>query len=83
LEKLELLTVHDAATVSWPTDARKPTTASTTSPVAAPWSARSGACSFGLIFFVPRYGDTPRAFDEVDVAVADFRRSPETGVDRG
>lgn len=57
LAKQELIKVHDAATVSWPADAKRPTTRHLRS------FAEEGATGgmfwgllFGLIFFVPFFG---------------------------
>jgi uncharacterized membrane protein len=57
LEKQELIQVHDAVVVSWPADAKKPTTDQLVSTTGA--GAASGAfwgLLFGLIFFVPFFG---------------------------
>lgn len=57
LQKQELITVHDAATVSWPAGAKKPRTSQAFSPTAA--GAASGAfwgMLFGVLFFVPLFG---------------------------
>jgi uncharacterized membrane protein len=57
LEKQELITVHDAATVSWPVDARRPTTRQLHDLTGG--GALGGAfwgLLFGLIFFVPLLG---------------------------
>ncbi|MFF7359615.1 DUF1269 domain-containing protein [Streptomyces sp. NPDC008125] len=57
LQKQELITVVDAATVSWPVDARKPRTKQLTDLVGA--GALSGSfwgLLFGLIFLVPLLG---------------------------
>ncbi|MEJ2865392.1 DUF1269 domain-containing protein [Actinomycetospora flava] len=57
LEKQELITVHDAATVSWPQDARKPQTRQLHDMVGS--GALGGmfwGLLLGLIFFVPLLG---------------------------
>ena len=57
LEKQELITIHDAATVSWRPDARKPTTRQLNDLTGS--GALGGAfwgLLFGLIFFVPLLG---------------------------
>jgi uncharacterized membrane protein len=57
LEKQELIQVHDAVVVSWPADAKKPTTHQLVSTTGA--GAASGAfwgLLFGLIFFIPFFG---------------------------
>lgn len=57
LEQQELITVHDAATVSWPADAKKPRTRQLHDTVGA--GALGGmfwGLLFGLIFFVPLLG---------------------------
>lgn len=57
LSKEELITIHDAATVSWPEGARKPKTRQLTS--MAGIGALSGSfwgLLFGLLFFVPLLG---------------------------
>ncbi len=57
LEQQELITVHDAATVSWPPDAKKPRTRQLHDTVGA--GALGGmfwGLLFGLIFFVPLLG---------------------------
>ena len=57
LEKQELITVHDAATVSWPQDARKPQTRQLHDTVGS--GALGGmfwGLLLGLIFFVPLLG---------------------------
>lgn len=57
LQKQELITIHDAATVSWPEGKKKPKTSQSFSTTGA--GAASGAfwgLLFGLIFFVPFFG---------------------------
>jgi uncharacterized membrane protein len=57
LAKQNLITVHDAATVSWPPDRKKPKTRQLSSTTAA--GALGGSfwgLLFGLIFFVPLLG---------------------------
>jgi uncharacterized membrane protein len=57
LQKQELITVHDAATVSWPQGAKKPKTGQAFSTTAA--GAASGSfwgLLFGILFFVPFFG---------------------------
>lgn len=57
LAKQELITVHDAATVSWPTDAKKPKTRQLRNLTGT--GAMGGmlwGMLFGLIFFVPLLG---------------------------
>jgi uncharacterized membrane protein len=57
LSKQELIKIHDAATVSWPADKRKPKTRQLTS--MAGIGALSGSfwgLLFGLLFFVPLLG---------------------------
>ncbi|MDQ0767044.1 DUF1269 domain-containing protein [Streptomyces canus] len=57
LQKQELITVLDAATVSWPTEAKKPKTKQLTDLVGA--GALSGSfwgLLFGLIFLMPLLG---------------------------
>ena len=57
LQKQELVTVHDAATVSWPEGAKKPKTSQTVSMAAM--GAASGSfwgLLFGILFFVPFFG---------------------------
>lgn len=57
LQKQELIQVHDAATVSWPTGAKKPKTRQATS--TAGFGALNGTfwgMLFGLLFFVPLLG---------------------------
>ncbi len=57
LQKQELIKIHDAAVVTWPTDKKKPKTKQLFSPTAA--GASGGAfwgLLFGLIFFVPFFG---------------------------
>ena len=57
LAKQNLITVHDAATVSWPTDRKKPKTRQLSNTTAA--GALGGSfwgLLFGLIFFVPLLG---------------------------
>jgi uncharacterized membrane protein len=57
LQKEELITVHDAAVVTWPADAKKPKTKQAFSTTGA--GATGGAfwgLLFGLIFFVPLFG---------------------------
>lgn len=57
LEKQELITVHDAATVSWPADAKKPHTRQLNDMVGS--GALGGmfwGLLLGLIFFVPLLG---------------------------
>ncbi|MBY5163935.1 DUF1269 domain-containing protein [Salsipaludibacter albus] len=57
LQKQELITVHDAAVVTWPDGAKKPKTKQAFSTAGA--GAASGAfwgMLFGLIFFVPLFG---------------------------
>lgn len=57
LQKQELITVHDAAVVTWPDGAKKPKTKQAFSTTGA--GAASGAfwgMLFGLIFFVPLFG---------------------------
>ena len=52
-----LITLHDAAIVSWPADAKKPTTRQLTSLVGA--GALGGmfwGLLFGLLFFIPLFG---------------------------
>lgn len=57
LQKQELVTIHDAAVVTWPADAKKPKTKQLVS------TAGSGASGgafwgllFGILFFVPFFG---------------------------
>ncbi|RYP85046.1 DUF1269 domain-containing protein [Nocardioides guangzhouensis] len=57
LAKQNLITVHDAATVSWPSDRKKPKTRQLSNTTAA--GALGGSfwgLLFGLIFFVPLLG---------------------------
>lgn len=57
LAKQNLITIHDAATVSWPADRKRPKTRQLESLVGA--GALSGSfwgLLFGLIFFVPLLG---------------------------
>ena len=57
LQKRELVKVHDAATVSWPPDAKKPKTRQANNLAGA--GALGGAfwgLLFGLLFFVPILG---------------------------
>ena len=57
LAKQNLITIHDAATVSWPADKKRPKTRQLESLVGA--GALSGSfwgLLFGLIFFVPLLG---------------------------
>jgi uncharacterized membrane protein len=57
LQQQNLIVVHDAATVSWPADAKRPKTRQLSSMTAA--SALSGSfwgLLFGLLFFVPLLG---------------------------
>src|SRR4051794_23678552 len=57
LQKQELIIVHDAATVSWTTDKKKPKTRQMNSTTGA--GALGGAfwgMLFGLLFFVPLLG---------------------------
>ena len=57
LQKEELITIHDAATVSWPEGAKKPTTKQLRNLTGA--GALGGSfwgLLFGLIFFVPLLG---------------------------
>lgn len=57
LQKQELVTVHDAATVSWPEGAKKPKTSQLVSTTAV--GAASGSfwgLLFGILFFVPFFG---------------------------
>jgi uncharacterized membrane protein len=57
LQKQELIRVHDAATVSWPADRKRPRTRQLASLTGA--GAMSGAfwgLLFGLLFFVPLLG---------------------------
>ena len=57
LSKQKLITIVDAATVSWPVDAKKPKTRQLTSMTGA--GALSGSfwgLLFGLLFFVPLLG---------------------------
>lgn len=57
LQKQQLITVHDAAVVTWPTDKKKPKTRHANDLVGA--GALGGAfwgMLFGLIFFVPFLG---------------------------
>ena len=57
LQKQQLITVHDAATVSWPDGARKPRTRQANSVIGA--GALGGTfwgLLFGLIFFIPLLG---------------------------
>jgi uncharacterized membrane protein len=57
LAKQNLITIHDAATVSWPADKKRPRTRQLESLVGA--GALSGSfwgLLFGLIFFVPLLG---------------------------
>jgi uncharacterized membrane protein len=57
LAKEELINIHDAATVSWPSDAKKPKTRQLRNLTAS--GATSGmfwGMLFGLIFFVPFLG---------------------------
>ena len=53
LQKQELITVHDAATVTWPVDRKKPKTRQLNN--LAGVGALSGSF-FGLLFFVPLFG---------------------------
>ncbi|HKJ54603.1 MAG TPA: DUF1269 domain-containing protein [Nitriliruptoraceae bacterium] len=57
LQKQELITVHDAAVVTWPEGAKKPKTKQAFSTTGA--GAAGGAfwgMLFGLIFFIPLFG---------------------------
>ena len=57
LQKQELITIHDAATVSWPEGKKKPKTRQAMSTVGA--GAASGSfwgLLFGILFFVPFFG---------------------------
>lgn len=57
LQKQNLIVIHDAATVSWPGDAKRPKTRQLSSMTAA--GALSGSfwgLLFGLLFFVPLLG---------------------------
>jgi uncharacterized membrane protein len=57
LQKQNLIAIHDAATVSWPADAKRPKTRQLSSLTAA--GALSGSfwgLLFGLAFFVPLLG---------------------------
>lgn len=57
LQKQELITVHDAVTVSWPEGAKKPRVGQAFSTTAA--GAASGSfwgLLFGVLFFVPFFG---------------------------
>ncbi|HSK95937.1 MAG TPA: DUF1269 domain-containing protein [Euzebyales bacterium] len=57
LQKQQLITIHDAAIVQWPTDRKKPRTEQLHSTAGA--GALSGAfwgMLFGLLFFVPLLG---------------------------
>ena len=57
LQKQELIQIHDAATVSWPADKKRPKTKQLTSLTGA--GALSGSfwgLLFGLLFFVPLFG---------------------------
>ena len=57
LARRQLITIHDAATVSWPVDAKKPKTRQANSLAGA--GALGGSfwgLLFGLIFFVPLLG---------------------------
>jgi uncharacterized membrane protein len=57
LQKQELITVHDAATVTWPIDKKRPKTKQLNSLAGA--GALSGSfwgLLFGLLFFVPLFG---------------------------
>ncbi len=57
LSKQELLTIHDAAVVSWPADAKKPKTKQLANLTGA--GAAGGAfwgLLFGILFFVPLFG---------------------------
>lgn len=57
LQKQELVTIHDAAIVTWPTDKKKPKTKQLVPTTGA--GAAGGAfwgLLFGLIFFVPFFG---------------------------
>lgn len=57
LQKQELISVHDAAVVTWPEGAKKPKTKQSISTTGA--GAAGGAfwgMLFGLIFFVPLFG---------------------------
>jgi uncharacterized membrane protein len=57
LQKQNLIAIHDAATVSWPSDAKRPKTRQLSSMTAA--GALSGSfwgLLFGLLFFVPLLG---------------------------
>lgn len=57
LQKQELITVHDAATVSWPVGKKRPRTSQSFSTTAA--GAAGGSfwgLLFGVLFFVPFFG---------------------------
>lgn len=57
LQKQELITVHDAAIVTWPEGAKKPRTSQAVSMTGA--GAASGSfwgLLFGILFFVPFFG---------------------------
>lgn len=57
LQKQELISIHDAAVVTWPADKKKPKTKQLVSTTGA--GAAGGAfwgLLFGLIFFVPFFG---------------------------
>jgi uncharacterized membrane protein len=57
LQKEELITIHDAATVSWPEGAKKPKTRQLRSLASAgAFSGSFWGLLFGLIFFVPLLG---------------------------
>jgi uncharacterized membrane protein len=67
LARQQLITVHDAATVSWPSDARKPKTRQLRDLVSA--GALGGAfwgMLFGLLFLVPLLGAAIGAAAVVD-----------------
>lgn len=57
LQKQELVTIHDAAVVTWPADAKKPKTKQLVSTTGS--GASGGAfwgLLFGILFFVPFFG---------------------------
>jgi uncharacterized membrane protein len=57
LQKQALITLHDAAVVSWPAEARKPKTRQLVDlACAGAWDGAFWGMLFGLIFFVPFFG---------------------------
>ena len=56
LAKRPLITLLDAAAVSWPEGARKPEPGSCGLASTARWEVRFSAYFFGLIFFIPLLG---------------------------